>query len=123
MEIFEIAQGSTIKIRCQKHREVAYILNHLHDYHELSWPKIADLPAINPPGEERIPISTLSKIAETGIVPKKWRFKFGVGAIDTRKRFAIYKDNMERTAKLIERHIPPEKRRELINILYRKLKA
>jgi len=121
MDIFRIAQGETIRIQCKEHKSVAELLNHLHDYHELSWPKIAALPAINPAGEEPIPISTISKIAETGIVPKKWRFKFGVGAIDSRKRFAIYKDNMERSAKLIERHIPPEKRQELITILRRKL--
>ena len=107
METARISQGEFIKIRFKRHSDVADLLNQLHDYYELSWPKIADLPSINPPDQDQIPISTLAAIAHNKIVPKKWRSRFGVGAIDNRQRISISKTRMESAAKSIKRNIDP----------------
>lgn len=118
MKIYEIAQGKQIRLRFNSHKEVSALLNQLHDYYDLSWPKIAELPAINPPRSDQIPFSTLAKIAKNSIVPTKWRDHFsGVGAIDDRPRITIRKDNMRSSARTITKHLSLEKRLELIKLL------
>jgi len=109
MDINAIANGSPIRPHFKGHSEVAFLLKQLHRYYDLSWPKIANLPAINPPGLEKIPIATLVKISNTGVVPQKWRDHFlGVRAVDNRPRIAIHKEDMESAAETIVKHIKPE---------------
>lgn len=118
MDTYKIAQGKQIRLKFESHKEVSELLNQLHDYYDLSWPKIAKLPAINPPGADQIPFSTLANIAKTGIVPAKWRDHFsGVGAVDSRDRITIRKDNMKSSARTITKHLSLEKRLELIKLL------
>lgn len=118
METYRIARGEQIELHFSSHEDAAWFLNHLHDYHDLSWPKIAQLPSINPPGEEPIPISTLANIAETGIVPKKWRPRFpGVKAIDKRQRISISKNEMQKAKLTIINNLEPKKALELTILL------
>jgi len=116
--IYRIANGETVKIDYRDHGDAAHLLNTLHDYYNLSWPKIATLPTINPPGRDPIPVATLARIAETGIVPKKWRGHFpGVRAIDKRKRISISKTDMRKAANTIRNNIEPDQQRELVELL------
>lgn len=118
MEIYKIAQGEQIELNFADHKAVKDLLIQLHDYYDLSWPQIAALPSINPPGENEIPFSTLAKIARIGIVPEKWRSRFpGVGAIDNRPRISIHKINMRSASQTIINNLTPENKFELIKYL------
>lgn len=117
MEALSIIEGKTTSLRFKNHSDVSDLLKTLHDYYDFSWPKIAALEAINPAGMEPIPVSTLAHIAETKIVPEKWRSRFGVKAVDNRPRIAIRKDNMRSTYQTIKKHIPIEQRIELIRLM------
>lgn len=117
MRIAQIARGENITLELEDHAQVKELLNQLHDYYSLSWHKIAELPAINPPGEDPIPFSTLIKIVNSRKVPLKWRARFGIGAIDNRPRTMIHKENMRSTAQTLKNHVTLENRIELIGIL------
>jgi len=118
MNTLEIAQGKRVNQTYESHAQVKDLLNLLHDYYALSWPEIARLPELCPPGEPEIPFSTLAKIAKTGRIPQKWRYRFpGSGPIDNRPRTSIHKKNMQSTAQTIKNQIEPEDRAELIKLL------
>ena len=95
------------------HKGVQERLNALHDCYGLSWPQIATLVEF-----QTIPISTLARIAKTGIVPKKHRHKFpGVGAVDDRNRVTINADDINSAAASIVRHIKPRSKVEALVVL------
>ena len=117
-----IANGEIVSVAFSDHGEVADLLNHLHDYYDLSWPKIAELPTINPPERRKIPIATLARIARTRVVPKKWRHRFrGIGPVDNRPRRAIHTENMKSAAETIWNQVDHEIIPELIDRLNKKL--
>lgn len=88
------------------HKDVAERLRILHEYYEMSWPAIARLEEFQgPPGDDPIPASTLANIAETKKVPKKWRYKFNLGAVDDRPRVTVHMHNTTSGATTINRHI------------------
>lgn len=95
------------------HEGVQERLSTLHDCYDLSWPQIATLIEY-----QTIPISTLARIAKTGIVPKKHRHKFpSVGAVDDRNRVTINADDINSAAASIVRHIKPRSKVEALVLL------